>query len=168
MHGVYQNTRVSLCLCVLSPLLCARFVCVCACLCVCLFNPHLPAIAVVVVVVVVAAAGQVQPLAKMSACCSYTHRHTDTQTHVHTDRVTANWFAHSHTDTAKGFMLCCAVLCHGAETFLPSPSPSTLLLLLPFYLLLSDGNKPKPEALCWPCLLPCLSASLLLLICCTK
>lgn len=107
----FIKIRECLSVCVSFRHCCVSAVNVCvpvrACACVCVLNPHLPAIAGVVFVVV--AAGQVQPLAKMSACCSYTHRHTDTQTHAHTDTVTANWFAHSHTDTAKGFMLCCAV-----------------------------------------------------------
>lgn len=106
MHGVYQNTRVSLCLCVLSPLLCARCECVCACVCVCVLNPHLPAIAGVVFVVV--AAGQVQPLAKMSACCSYTHRHTGTRTHRHSDSKLVCTLTHRHGQGVHA-VLCCAM-----------------------------------------------------------
>lgn len=94
---IRASVSPSVCLCPFAIVVCSLCVRVCLSVCVCVFNPHLPAI-VVAIVAAAAAAGQVQPLAKMSACYS----HTRTNTGTRTLSVTANWFAHSHTDAHQG------------------------------------------------------------------
>lgn len=78
-------------------------VCVPVCACVCLIPTCLQLLVLFLLLLLLAKSNPWQ------RCLLAALTHTDTQAHAHTDTVTANWFAHSHTDTAKGFMLCCAV-----------------------------------------------------------